>query len=327
MNFRTLVDIQKYNFEINHTHKCMFIGSCFSENIGEKLSSTKIDTLVNPTGIHYNPYSIANTIESIINMNFLNEDDLFFSNGVWNNYNFHSRFSNCSKEETLLNINNAIKKAHEKFKSLDYLFITFGTSYVYLLNENKKVVSNCHKQPANIFLRQFLSPQEITIIWKDLISKIKNLNPNIKIIFTVSPIRHWKDGATNNAFSKSSLLLSIKELIDENIHSNLYYFPAFEIVNDELRDYRFYADDMLHPSNIAIEYIWEKFCCSFFDKKTIELNKRIKKITTAANHKVFFINTKEHKDFCNKMLYEIEKIDTELPDINMDDLKIRFNMK
>jgi hypothetical protein len=324
MEFRTIVEIPEYNFKIGHQSSCMFIGSCFSENIGKKMQDVKIKALANPTGIHYNPFSIAVTLENIMEEMFLKKEDLFHSNGVWNCYNFHSKFSNIDQDKTLNAINSSIKKSSELLKNLDYLFITFGTSYAYYLKETGSVVSNCHKQPSDKFNRKFLPPKEITEVWRRLLDRITKLNPGIKIIFTVSPVRHWKDGAVNNAYSKSSLLLSIKELLEDKDYDNLYYFPAFEIVNDELRDYRFYADDMMHPSSSAIEYIWKKLSSAFFNEKTQEINKSISKIIQAAKHKPFNPETEEYFKFCKKMTEEIRQIEQNYPYINLNEEKNIF---
>jgi hypothetical protein len=313
----TIVELPQYDFKIGHQHKCMFIGSCFADNIGSRMQNSKINTLVNPTGIHYNPYSIAVTLETIMEQIFLKKEDIFHSNGIWSSYNFHSKFSGISQNETLNRINDSIKQAHEQLEDLDYLFITFGTSYVYFLKETGNIVSNCHKQPADIFSRKFQPPHEIVEVWNRVVERIHKINHKVKIIFTASPVRHWKDGAINNAYSKSSLLLSIKELLENKGFNNLYYFPAFEIVNDELRDYRFYADDMLHPSNVAVEYIWEKFTNVLFTEKTIEINKRVKRIIQATNHKPFNPESEEYINFCNKMITEIEQLESDYPYIDM----------
>lgn len=324
MNFRTIVELPIFDFKINHSDKCIFIGSCFSENIGAKLLNTKIPTLVNPTGIHYNPYSICNTVESIINLAYATSDNLFHSNGLWYSYSFHSKFSDTNKVKTSQNINDAIFKANSFLKSCKYLFITFGTSYIYVSKENDLVVSNCHRQPSGKFDRKFLEPQDTYKLWVELIEKLQTFNPNLKIIFTVSPVRHWKDGATNNMYSKASLHLAISKLITAKCFSGLYYFPAYEIVNDELRDYRFYADDMLHPSTSAIEYIWERFCNSFFLSETIELNKKIDKIIRASQHRPFNKNTNEYKQFCSKILDDISNIENQYPYMDFSEEKGNF---
>jgi len=324
MNFRTIVKLPDFDFEITHKHKCLLIGSCFAENMGEKLSGTKIPNLVNPTGINYNPASIYNTLRTIMELSFLKSEDLFLSNELWNSFSFHSKFSGISKNNTLENINNSIEKSNSFLKSCDYLFITLGTSYYYLLKEKGIIVSNCHKQPSEIFERKFLEPECIKNLWNDLIKELKAFNTKLKIIFTVSPIRHWKDGAIDNMYSKSSLHLAIRDLLINNEFKDMYYFPAYEIVNDELRDYRFYAEDMIHPSATAIEYIWERFGDAFFSNETIILNKKINKIIQASKHRPFNKDTNKYKVFCEKILNEILTIENNHPYLNMDEEKNNF---
>ena len=324
MNFRTIVELPKYDFKITHNQSCVFIGSCFTENIGDKIAKSKINISINPTGIHYNPFSIADTIKTIINTKLLSSEDLFLANDIWNNYNFHSRFSSTSQDKTLKTINEAIKQANIALKNADYLFVTFGTAYAYVLSQTRQIVSNCHKQNAEVFDRIFLSPTEIVEEWKELIEVLHQFNPKLKIVFTVSPIRHWKDGATNNQMSKAALFLAIKTLLESSKKNSIYYFPAYEIVMDELRDYRFYADDMLHPSSSAIEYIWEKFQESFFERGTLELNKRIEKIVVASQHRPFNLDTEEYRSFCKKMLEEIEYFKKTYPSLNFNCEEIAF---
>lgn len=315
MNFRTQVSIPKYDFEVKHNTPCIFTGSCFAENVGKKIEEFKIPTLVNPLGIHYNPLSLANSINIAIDKENISDEDLFFANGLWNSYDFHSSFSGTDKNKTLNRINNSSSDYHNFLKSASFLFVTFGTSYIYELAENSKLVTNCHKQPEQAFTRRLLDVSEIVKVWKNLISKLKIFNPNLHIVFTVSPIRHLRDGASNNQISKSTLLLSIHKLMDGK---NLNYFPSFEIVNDELRDYRFYAGDMIHPSDTAVKYILEKFSEAFFSDKSQNLNKRIQKIINASEHRPFNTDTKNHQTHCKKMLAEIDEIKTDFPDLDFD---------
>jgi len=321
MNFRTQVNIPKYNFEVNHNNTCIFTGSCFAENVGKKIEEFKIPSLVNPLGIHYNPLSLANSINLAIDNKKLSEDDLFFANGLWNSYDYHSSFSQTDKSETVSQINNSISEYHSFLKSANFLFITFGTSYIYELAENSKLVTNCHKQPEKTFSRRLLEVSEIVNIWRDLIAKLKDVNPNLQIIFTLSPVRHLRDGASNNQISKSTLLLAIHKLIEAK---DLTYFPSFEIMNDELRDYRFYAEDMIHPSDTAVKYLMEKFSEAFFSDKTQNLNKRVQKIINASSHRPFNTDTANHKSHCKKMLSEINEIMSEFPNLDFNQEILRF---
>lgn len=316
MNFRTSVEIPKYPLEINHSSPCIFTGSCFAENIGQKILETKIPSLINPLGIHYNPMSLAKSLNSAIKKLELRDNDLFFANGVWNSFDFHSSFSGTNKDRVLLNINNAIENYHKFLKSTKYIFITFGTSYIYELKENGKLVTNCHKQSETNFKRRILNTSEIINTWKTLFEEIKTINPEISIIFTVSPVRHLRDGASNNQLSKATLLLAINEL--QNVTKNAFYFPSYEIVMDELRDYRFYNEDMIHPSDVAVNYIMEKIEGAFFSKPTIDLNKSIQKIIAASKHRPFNTDTENYKTHCKKMLIEVDEIIAAFPGLDFN---------
>jgi hypothetical protein len=309
-------------FRISHSDNCIFTGSCFAGNIGQKMKDMKIGTSVNPTGIHYNPLSLAETLNSALSKREIEESDLFFANGKWNHFNFHSEFSAKTKEDALKLMNDANKLLKNKLTNTDYLFVTFGTAIIYENSKTGNIVTNCHKLPASTFKQRFVMPEETISVWTILISNLKKVDPKIKVIFTVSPIRHLKNGATENQFSKSSLFLAIKSLISEN--SNAFYFPAYEIIMDELRDYRFYANDMLHPSELGINYIWEKFSEVFFNPTTIETNKRIEKIIKATQHKVFDKTNENYVKFFQNTLKEIEILENENPGLDFSSEKLFF---
>jgi hypothetical protein len=317
MDFRTTVEIPDFLFEINHKHSVIFTGSCFAENIGEKMRKTKINTSVNPTGIHYNPISLSDSVKMAISGVKVTENDLFFANGLWNHFNFHSRFSATDSKLAVNNMNFALESFRDTLKSASYLFVTFGTSFIYENIDTGKTVTNCHKLPPKTFNRRFVNSHETVETWQKLSDELLVLNSKLNIVFTVSPVRHFKDGAINNTLSKSALFLAIKDLMSKN--KNHFYFPAYEIVMDELRDYRFFADDMLHPSTVAIDYIWEKFNEAFFSKQTAELNKKIEKIINASKHRVFNSDTDEHRKFCASMLSQIAILKANNPDLDFSD--------
>ena len=314
MNFRTIVEIPQYKFDITHKKSCVFTGSCFAENIGNKISEVKITSLVNPLGIHYNPISLANSLDMTMQNERLGAPDLFEANGLWNSYHFHSSFSKIDKTKSLEKINTAIENYHQFLQNTDLLFVSFGTAYIYELLKSNSIVSNCHKQPEKTFKRRLLSVPEIVNNWTEIIEQLKEFNPRLRIVFTVSPVRHFRDGAANNQISKASLLLAINELC--NKYSNISYFPSYEIMNDELRDYRFYADDMIHPSELAIKYILEKFSDAFFSAETKAINKKIHNIISASKHKAFNKNTIQYKKHLEKMLAEIKAMEKEFPNLN-----------
>lgn len=317
MEFRTKINIPPFDFGITYASKCIFVGSCFAENIGNKLASTKIHTTVNPTGILYNPLSVYKSIKNALSAKKYTDDDVFFSAGTWNNFDFHSRFSNPDKDTCILNQNIATNTFGQKLHEADILFVTFGTAYVYELASTKNIVCNCHKQPENHFERRLLKPQEIIESWSECIKDLTVANPKLRIVFTVSPIRHWRDGAHQNQISKSTLHIAISELNSKFKHTS--YFPAYEIMMDELRDYRFYATDMVHPSEMAIQYIWERFGDAFFSEQTKATIVKIDKITLATNHRPTNPDSEDYILFCKKNLAEIERLKSELGEIDFSE--------
>ncbi len=325
MEFRTIIELQKSATAISHNNNCVFLGSCFAENIGNRLCETKITTSVNPTGILYNPLSIRKSVCNALRGHKYSENEIFHSNGLWNCYDFHSKFSNLDKNHCLEKINSANKNLQNALTNADILFVTFGTSFVYELAQTGEIVCNCHKQPEKIFTRRMLSVQEIVESWTKCIAEIKTINPEIKIVFTVSPIRHWRDGAHQNQISKSILHIAISELNAK--FSETDYFPAYEIVMDDLRDYRFYASDMIHPSEQAVDYIWERFCEKYFSVETMTVISKIQKILTASKHRPFNPKSLEYKNFCAKNLAEINELKQKFQNINFDDEEKFFASK
>ena len=218
---------------------------------------------------------------------------------------------NSSNSSSFKTINEKRDKASADLREAEVLLITFGTAYVFNLKETGEVVANCHKQPSHIFNRNKLSVSEIVSSWTELIEESLRINPDLKIVFTVSPIRHWKDGAHNNQLSKATLLLAIDELV--NKFPNLYYFPSYEIVLDELRDYRFYSEDMIHPNDIAIRYIGEIFSDAYFDEETKILCNQWQNIARAIAHRPFNEDTEEYKQFLKQTLLKLQSIRNKYP--------------
>lgn len=306
MNFNTKVEILPFENKISHKHKILLIGSCFTESISDKLKNSKFSTYCNPFGVVYNPVSIFNCFEILKNQKRFTESDIFFENGVWKSFYHHSSFSKTNKTETLKNINTKISESYNYLKSANYVFITIGTSLIYEHIPQKIVVSNCHKVASSNFKIKLLSVEEATISLTNIIKNIYEINKDIKIIFTISPIRHLKDGLHKNNVSKAILFAALNNV--QNNNSEIYYFPSYEILIDELRDYRFYAEDLLHPSKVAIDYIWEVFCCTFFNIETTDLIKKIAEIKNAVNHIPFFPESSEHKTFKKRYYLTVCKL-------------------
>lgn len=276
MNLQTKITVAAPDFLIDYNSRLMMLGSCFAENMGSKFSYYKFDVDVNPCGIIYNPLSVANVLRLIVEGKQFEKSDLRQVGGKWVSLYHHGAFSSTDPDECLRRINDRLTKATGELRTLDLLVITWGTAWVYRYTRENIVVSNCHKIPSQEFERSRLSVEDIVKEYLVLIGRLREINPGLRILFTVSPIRHWKDGAHGNQLSKATLLLAIDRLREELQH--VYYFPAYEIVLDELRDYRFYADDMLHMSGFTVDYIWERFLYSFISPEVLGLMNQIGRV-------------------------------------------------
>lgn len=309
--FQTKVVIPESSFKIDYYHKILTMGSCFAENIGKRMKDACFDIVTNPFGVLYNPYSISNSLRLLMNNKHFERSDIFENRGLWQSFAHSSLFSSYSVEECLDNMNIQAENAINFLKDTDYLLITFGTAWVFEEMESGRVVSNCHKLPASNFKRRRLSTDEIVTDYSELIIQLVTLNPKLKIVFSVSPIRHWKDGAHENNISKSTLHLAIDEL--SNKFDNVYYFPAYEIQMDELRDYRFYAADMVHPSDVAVDYIWMRFSDTYFDKPTTILKKELERLNLDFSHRPLKPDSDEYQLFKRNIEIRKQKILSEYP--------------
>jgi hypothetical protein len=251
------------------------------------------------------------------------EADLFQQEGLWHSLLHHSRFSGVDMEETLEKINSRIKTSSEYLKNAGFLFITFGTAWIYRFKNTGQIISNCHKLPASDFSRTRLSIDEIAKDYKNLAEKLKEFNPNLNIVFTVSPVRHWRDGATENQRSKAILQLAVEQII-KNTDGFCSYFPAFELVMDELRDYRFYTPDMIHISDVAVDFIWEKFEEALIDAESRQISVRVRKLKQALNHRPFNSNTDEYRNFVKQTTEQILKLENEFKNIDFTEEKMYF---
>jgi len=314
--FRTVVQIPTTPDKISYNSSLLFFGSCFSENIGERFVERRFNATVNPFGILYNPASVKQGLDVLIDNRQFDETMLFEHRGLWSSFYHHSRFSSPDKQVVLKSINEQIIEGYDKLANADYLFITFGTSWVYEHIEEKAVVANCHKLPAATFNRYRLTVEEIVNSYNELIEKLREFNPELKIVFTVSPVRHWKDGAHGNQLSKSVLLLAIDSLVRR--FDNVNYFPAYELVIDDLRDYRFYNEDMLHPNKQAVGYIWQKLKDIYFDGTAKDFEKDIGKVIRARSHRPFNPDTEEYRAFVRAEIVKVKKMMNEFPEVNLE---------
>lgn len=289
------------------------LGSCFSENIGEKFNYYKFKSSQNPFGILFHPKAIETFVTNAINQKEYTEDDVFFLNERWHCFDAHSQLSNTSKEELLTNLNLAVQQTSQRINASTHIIITLGTSWVYRLIESDAFVANCHKVPQKKFLKEILSIDEIVESLESMIALIRDINPNVNFIFTVSPVRHLKDGFTENQRSKSHLIAAIHQVVDPR--KKTHYFPSYEILMDELRDYRFYKEDMIHPNQIAIDYIWSKFNSIWISENAQGIQEKVDQIQRGLNHKPFNPSSKEHQKFIASIQQKTELLQEEFPHI------------
>jgi hypothetical protein len=258
MKLLTEVSLPEYPFVLNHSSPVLMMGSCFTENIGRLMERYLFPVCINPFGVSYNPLSVKKGLEALMHKEAYGAKDLDQFNELWFSFDHYSGFSSPDRDTALEKINRSFKEAKEILLKADTLILTWGTSWVYRYNASGEVVCNCHKIPAKEFTRTRLTSHEIVAAYDSLLPELFEFNKNLKIIHTISPVRHWKDGAHGNQLSKAALLLA-GDALQEKFPKQFFYFPSYEIVMDELRDYRFYAEDMLHTSEQATRYIWEKF--------------------------------------------------------------------
>lgn len=320
MKLRTEIKPNKLAFNIDHTQQGLSLGSCFADNIATKLMRLKFPILANPFGTLYNPLSIYNSLVRLEQNKPFTEDELFNYNGLWHSAMHHGDFSGEDISSTLDQINTLYNQAVSAFQKSDYLIITFGTTWVYRELESQQVVSNCHKLPAKQFTRERLSFHTIFKLFSDLLTTSLQ---GKRIIFTVSPIRHIKDGLVENSLSKATLIAAIHALRDM-FPSQVDYFPSYEIMMDDLRDYRFYKEDMLHPSDQAINYIWEQFSLVSFTSQTLKLNTELQSIVQASEHRVLKPQSASHGQFCKKTLTQIDELEVKHPYLDLSKEKKHF---
>ena len=289
MEFRTTVETGENRSWLHHSDNVVLLGSCFSDNIGAKLQGALINATVNPMGTLFNPMSIARGVNRLIDNEPVAGRDLFLQGGVWNSFDFHSRHSLPDKQATIDRMNQRIQQGHDALKSAQLLTITLGTAIVYRLKTTGEVVANCHKVPQHEFDRQMSSVPDMVKVLDEMLNKLNQFNPQLRIILTVSPIRHIADGLDINSLSKASLCVAINEAI-KNHRDYCDYFPAYEIMLDDLRDYRFYANDMVHPSEVAIEYIWQAFQATYLDDRSALAVARCERIHKRMQHRPMSAN-------------------------------------
>ncbi len=316
MELRTTFKIEPSALRITYNDPVMFIGSCFAASIGRQFELGRMPVMINPAGTVYNPVSVCNTLDSITSGKKYGSDDLYNNEGTWISFDHYTDFSSGNPEEVLRKINRKSAEALKFISSAKFLFITFGTARVYRWLQSGRIVSNCHKIAASEFAHELLTVGDITALWANQLDKLKSLFPGLQIVFTISPVRHWKDGAHGNQVSKAVLILAVEKLLEHP--SKPAYFPAYELVMDDLRDYRFYEDDMLHPSTLATDYIWEAFNRSYFNNATISLWQEVVKISKAVSHRIQTNNKDQIRKFAENVLSRIDLITEKNPFVNLE---------
>lgn len=298
-NFRTQIKLKETQNQIDYQSDILLFGSCFSNNIGDKLTYFKFKTTVNPFGIIFQPKAIEKLIFKCLDDTIFTEDDLIFHNERWHCFDVHSDFSHFDKTVILTQLNSVLNETKNNILKTSHLIITLGTAWVYRNKNRNVLVANCHKIPQKEFKKELLTIHEITTSLKSITEKIHGINSNCEVIFTLSPVRHLKDGFVENQQSKAHLLSAIHEVI--KLQSYTHYFPSYEIMLDDLRDYRFYKKDLLHPNELAIDYIWEKFSKVWINKEVKSIMQKVSEIQNGLNHKPFNPNSEQHKLFLKKI--------------------------
>ncbi len=320
MQFRTVIDIKSFDRKIDHSSRILSLGSCFADNIARRMQRAKFRVEASPTGILFNPESIARAVERFAASESPAREELRHDGERYFGYDFHSAFADADPERALAAMREAARRGADALRRADTVIITFGTAWIYRLRENGEVVANCHKQPQSLFARELLTADRIADRYAKL---LEGPLADKHVIFTVSPVRHLGDGAERNSLSKAVLRVAVGELASRFPDAD--YFPSFEIMNDELRDYRFYADDMTHPSQTAVDYIWERFGATAFAESARRAAERAERIAEAAEHRPFDPRGEAHRNFCRAMLRRIDELRREQPQMQFDDEKEYFN--
>ncbi len=311
VKFKLTLSPKQSKYQIGYQDKIVLIGSCFSENMGIKFTNHQWDILENPHGVLFNPVSVQNSIQDCIENKKYTKEDLFLLNDVWNSWNHHSRYSGITQQEALDKMNASVEKSHLFLKNANHLIITLGSAWLYRLSEQAphcegQVVANNHKAPANWFNKELMQPLVLIKLLQELIQSLQAFNPNLHIVFTISPVRHLREGLIENNRSKAVLIQAVHQVLSEK--GKVGYFPAYEYVIDDLRDYRFYSEDLVHPNYAATQYVWEQFVASYMNDATQSVMKQVAELQLAVNHKPFFVESSAHQLFLQSCISKTEQL-------------------
>lgn len=323
--FRTSFIPEKSSLSVHHNQSVILFGSCFSAHIGERLEKSGFNCQINPFGVLYNPISIAQAIERCFQNKPYSADELMKYQGLWLSLDHHGSYSKPDQTETLQGINEEISSTNSKFRQTPLLVVTLGSAHVYREKQTRRIVGNCHKIPARNFTKELLSVEAIVERFSACLALLSSSNPSLQVVFTISPVRYLSDGFFENQLSKAILHLSVAKLMER--FPQVHYFPAFEIMMDDLRDYRFYADDMLHPSPVAVNYIWEQLGKTYFSRETQALAEEIVALHKAAEHRPFQKDSEAYLTFLNQQLQKIDRLQQQHSQLNLSELRLRFEEK
>jgi hypothetical protein len=310
MQFRTPIPIPKSDYPIDYLSKVVSLGSCFAENMAEQFHYFKFQNSCNPFGIIFNPVSLEKIIKRGVEKDCFTEKDIFFHNDLWHCYEVHSELSHPEKDLFLTQLNALVEAFYLQISEASHVIITYGTAWVYRHIESAKIVANCHKVPQKQFGKELLSVATIEKSIQNSMELIREINPDCKFIFTVSPVRHIKDGVVENQISKAHLISAIHSTHNSQLIT-YNYFPSYEIMMDELRDYRFYAEDMLHPSVVAVDYIWQRFKETAISETAFVIMEEVESIQKSLAHKPFNPNSESHLKFQSKLREKITKLESQ----------------
>jgi hypothetical protein len=311
--FRTEIIPQVSDQKISLKTPIITMGSCFSDNIGSRLLDNKFDTLTNPFGVIFNPISINKLLQIAATNSTIEDENWVESHGIHLHYDMHSQHGSIDKAEAQINIKRAISSTHEQIKKSKWLIITWGTAIVYERKDTNEIVANCHKVPADLFTKRLLSNKEIIVNFESMIATLPD---DLNVLLTVSPVRHLKETLELNSVSKSTLRLACHQLSEQ--HNRVSYFPAYELILDDLRDYRFYKSDMLHPSEEAAEYVWNKFSQTYFNQSTLDFLNKWSKIMAAINHKPFNPQSEAHQKFIRNTIKVLNELNDQI-DVSIEE--------
>ncbi len=305
------IQINPPSERIRYQQKILLTGSCFTQHIGNYMEVVKFDVLQNPNGILFDPLSVAGSLVSYVEGKQYQKSDLFFLNDLWQSWKHHGLFSDTSQKRCLEKINESQSAAHEFLKKSDWLIITLGSAFSYTLKENQMPVANCHRAPADWFTKKLLSIEDMLAVFDETLHRLLHFNPVLKIIFTVSPVRHIRDGVTENNRSKARLIETVHHFV--NKFDRIYYFPAYELVIDVLRDYRFFDKDLVHPNYQATAFVLDNFMQHYVESSSRNIAEEIKKIQTAYRHRALHPDTEAHKRFLNEYLLKTKALAEQYP--------------